>query len=374
LTIQGDFGIITAPFISWYARIASRRTRSNTYIKEVPVFKSYRRAVYSGVPLISGIILLGCIVLSCSDDNPSGPTNDPPVITNLAASNELVPASGESMIDCEATDPNNDALSYSWTVAVGTVAGSGKSIIWTAPNTAGICWVKCTVSDGKGGQDTDSIGIEVMVPIPTDGLVAFYPFNGNANDESGNGNDGTVYGATLTADRFDSAQKTYSFIPDNYIVSTPVLPTGNQARSISAWFNTTSSSGSNGWNVNTVASWGSPSSNALCAIGVYKSKLMFGAFGTSYDVYTTAIVNDGNWHHAVVVYDGLVLAIYLDDSLLVSENRNLGTVNSAFYMGRRAGQVNQFMNGFVDDVRVYNRALTQAEIRALYHDGGWDLK
>jgi len=101
---------------------------------------------------------------------------------------------------------------------------------------------------------------------------------------------------------------------------------------------------------------------------------MFGAFGTSYDVYTTAIVNDGNWHHAVVVYDGLVLSIYLDDSLLVSENRNLGTVNSAFYMGRRVGQVNQFMNGFVGDVRVYNRALTQVEIRALYHDGGWDLK
>ena len=34
------------------------------------------------------------------------------------------------------------------------------------------------------------------------GLVAYYPFNGNANDESGNGNDGTVNGATLTADRF----------------------------------------------------------------------------------------------------------------------------------------------------------------------------
>jgi hypothetical protein len=37
--------------------------------------------------------------------------------------------------------------------------------------------------------------------LPADGLVAWYPFNGNANDESGNGNDGTVNGATLTADR-----------------------------------------------------------------------------------------------------------------------------------------------------------------------------
>ena len=34
-----------------------------------------------------------------------------------------------------------------------------------------------------------------------DGLIAYYPFNGNANDESGNGNNGTVYGASLTTDR-----------------------------------------------------------------------------------------------------------------------------------------------------------------------------
>ena len=43
------------------------------------------------------------------------------------------------------------------------------------------------------------------------GLVAHYPFNGNANDESGNGNDGTVNGATLTTDRFGNANKAYSF-------------------------------------------------------------------------------------------------------------------------------------------------------------------
>jgi len=44
-----------------------------------------------------------------------------------------------------------------------------------------------------------------------DGLVAYYPFNGNANDESGNGNNGTVYGATLTTDRFGNTNKAYSF-------------------------------------------------------------------------------------------------------------------------------------------------------------------
>ncbi|MDP6927346.1 MAG: hypothetical protein QGG84_09690, partial [Rhodospirillales bacterium] len=43
------------------------------------------------------------------------------------------------------------------------------------------------------------------------GLIAYYPFNGNANDESGNGNDGTVNGATLAADRNGETGKAYSF-------------------------------------------------------------------------------------------------------------------------------------------------------------------
>ncbi|MBK7031388.1 MAG: hypothetical protein IPH45_20325 [Bacteroidales bacterium] len=47
--------------------------------------------------------------------------------------------------------------------------------------------------------------------IPTNGLSAWYPFNGNANDLSGNGNDGTVNGATLTTDRFGNPNSAYSF-------------------------------------------------------------------------------------------------------------------------------------------------------------------
>ena len=47
--------------------------------------------------------------------------------------------------------------------------------------------------------------------VPTNGLVGYWPFNGNANDISGNGNNGTVNGATLTSDRNGVANKSYSF-------------------------------------------------------------------------------------------------------------------------------------------------------------------
>ena len=67
---------------------------------------------------------------------------------------------------------------------------------------------------------TDSISISSIknitfkissLPIPTNGLVAWYPFNGNANDSSGNGNNGTVHNATLSADRFNNPNSAYSF-------------------------------------------------------------------------------------------------------------------------------------------------------------------
>ena len=58
---------------------------------------------------------------------------------------------------------------------------------------------------------TANLMAQVPNYVPTNGLVGWWPFNGNANDESGNGNNGTVNGATLTTDRFGNANKAYSF-------------------------------------------------------------------------------------------------------------------------------------------------------------------
>ena len=53
--------------------------------------------------------------------------------------------------------------------------------------------------------------------LPVDGLFAYYPFNGNASDESGNTQNGSVTGATLSSDRFGSSSKSYSFDGNDYI-------------------------------------------------------------------------------------------------------------------------------------------------------------
>jgi hypothetical protein len=67
------------------------------------------------------------------------------------------------------------------------------------------------------------INTSLSAQIPTNGLVAYYPFNGNANDESGNGNNGIVYGATLTTDRCGNPNSAYYFDGiSNYISLNPV--------------------------------------------------------------------------------------------------------------------------------------------------------
>ena len=64
-------------------------------------------------------------------------------------------------------------------------------------------------------------GVAGAVPVIANGLVAAYEFTGNANDVSGNGNNGVVNGATLTADRFGNPNSAYSFdgVDDRIVLS-----------------------------------------------------------------------------------------------------------------------------------------------------------
>jgi hypothetical protein len=77
---------------------------------------------------------------------------------------------------------------------------------------------------------------QVPTYVPTNGLVGWWPFNGNANDESGNGNNGTVSGATLTSDRFGNSNKAYSFNGLNDFIQSDTISYLNLSiNSISTW-------------------------------------------------------------------------------------------------------------------------------------------
>ena len=85
-----------------------------------------------------------------------------------------------------------------------------------------------------------SFGLTAQVPsyVPQDSLVGWWGFNGNANDESGNGNDGTVNGATLTDDRFGNTNSAYDFDGVNDFIEVndnPTLRISNTDFALSAW-------------------------------------------------------------------------------------------------------------------------------------------
>ena len=82
------------------------------------------------------------------------------------------------------------------------------------------------------GIATMTIG-QVPTYVPANGLVGWWPFNGNANDESGNNNNGTVNGATLTSDRFGNSNMAYNFDGINDYIST--FRSGYTTFSISLW-------------------------------------------------------------------------------------------------------------------------------------------
>lgn len=92
--------------------------------------------------------------------------NHPPVITNLKAESEVVSPSGVCLIECVASDQDGDELSYEWSAGKGDIDGDGATVAWSAPESEGIYNIAVRVTDGNGGEVTDSITITVRVNHP----------------------------------------------------------------------------------------------------------------------------------------------------------------------------------------------------------------
>jgi hypothetical protein len=211
--------------------------------------------------------------------------------------------------------------------------------------------------------------------VPTNGLVGWWGFNGNANDESSSGNHGTVYGASLTSDRFGNNNSAYSFNgSSNYIKMINPGPLGNTSRTVSVWVKTTDTRSER-----IIVSWG-----AFGQVGAdFNLWSNYSCNGFSFDInYSARTYNsqfsNGQWNNYVVVFDNSLgttisnVKVYQNSTLLSSVCANVGTgvINtlSSFpiTVGRYHGSNEDHLNGNIDDIGVWNRALTQAEITGLY--------
>jgi len=203
------------------------------------------------------------------------------------------------------------------------------------------------------------------------GLVAYFPFNGNANDESGNGNDGTVYGATLINDRFDNETSAYHFDGASYIKNEAPsnFPLDNSQRTIDAWIKRESSALDQG-----IIQYGTPATSQMCGLILSQNSpqsLYF--YGHSRDVATYSTIPVSQWIHIAMTYDESIVRLYLDGDLANSFTLfsavSLNTIMdlNGLTIGLRPGSI--FWTGDIDDIHIYNRALSDGEITQLYQNG-----
>lgn len=207
----------------------------------------------------------------------------------------------------------------------------------------------------------------------SDSLVAYFPFNGNANDESGNGHNGTIFGATITTDRYNLAGKAYNFIYNGFYSDNIELPGTSDINfsgtgfTLSAWVNFSGAAGAgNNYPIISKHNCGEQSGYILM---LYNSKLTFWLAGSAgYNVLsTTDDYTDNSWHQVTAVYDGITQYIYVDGVLKNSIAFSYNTFNTANLALGGYNGCNGGFNGKVDEVKIFNLALTANEIQSEYN-------
>ncbi len=217
--------------------------------------------------------------------------------------------------------------------------------------------------------------------VPSNGLVGWWPFSGNANDLSGNGNNGTLNGPTLTTDRLGLNNSAYNFdglndwievqnaIDFNFTIS--------QNYCLSFWSLVNSNDIVNG---DAISKWDN-------GFGQYPFKVQFSSLSNGASInlaryggglpqdqttiqYITDTINSNVFNHVVINFNQVTgISYYLNGVFQGNSNVNsISSISNNFplYFGRRGGASNRFFKGKIDDIGIWNRVLTQQEITNLY--------
>ena len=188
-------------------------------------------------------------------------------------------------------------------------------------------------------------------------LEAFYPFNGNANDLTSNGRNLAVYdNTTLIAGRDNSSNSAYSFDGDgDYLEYTTDIPSFNNY-TISLW----AKPASTGTYEAMFSSY--DDSSYGFQIDLDGSNFHIRKSGGGNIVLSTARLDD--WTFMAFTYDGTNSIGYIDNETPVSETGGTTEFNR-FRIGRNRNG-NTYFTGAIDELKIYNRALTASEISSLY--------
>ena len=212
--------------------------------------------------------------------------------------------------------------------------------------------------------------------VPTGGLVGWWPFNGNANDESGNGNNGVVNGATLTEDRFGQMSSAYYFNgSNNGITISDATSLDLNNFSICAWVEITDFSPlaheilTKGGDLSEnyeILIYGSPTDAGAVETAIRWTNGSRSGINSSWG---GANIQQNQWSLIVTTYNTTngQCEIYINGSFVTDVNIGLTpqTNNSSLSFGFDPS-AGRYHLGKIDDIAIYNRALTPQEIQNLY--------
>ncbi|HEY7491635.1 MAG TPA: LamG domain-containing protein, partial [Candidatus Tectomicrobia bacterium] len=224
------------------------------------------------------------------------------------------------------------------------------------------------------------VGLQPARADVSAGLIAYYPFNGNANDETGNGHDGTVDGATLSTDRFDNPLSAYSFDGSNDKILIGQAPNNFpnlEAYAVSVWFlNNGEGDQGQGYGQKILSkgdfgtdfhlSVGPDGGNPDGYLSWWSDQ---GGFASVTD--TSRDYRDNVWHHVVLNKKTASEGELWVDGVLQASSSSLAKVDNNVdlvigFTAHTDGFQQKYWSGKIDDIRIYNRVLSASEILALF--------
>jgi hypothetical protein len=359
---QGDSVILTASLGASYAWSNSQNTRSIT----VKQNGTYTVTVTNGN---------GCIATSAST---TVTVNAKPTVSPTA-SPQTICNGNSTTLAANATAGSGSISTYAWSSGIAGNS-SGGSVSPTSTTTYTV-----TVTNSNNCSASASTTVTVNAPNITTGLVASYPFTGNANDISGNNLNGTTNNVTLTTDRFGNTNSAYQFNGSNSsinVLDNALLKFASSNKiAISLWLkldtlitNTNSvmlskqiNSGTNqvGFNID-LEQFGTSTSPVINVLRVRNGSS--NNFGGCYDSIVN--VKDKNWHHVVYDYSGTVGKIYVDNILRRTSINQTGVIGdnlANLTFGTPAWSPSSYFKGKLDDIRIYNISLNACDVDSLFN-------
>jgi len=235
--------------------------------------------------------------------------------------------------------------------------------------------LRCANRSVWGSDQSPYIGFRTVRGTGTDprdlGTIAYYPFNGNANDESGNGNHAVLTNATLTADSRGRVDQAYEFDGDNDYIDIGIENL-SAARTFSWWAKIDSTGTDDepmlGVSAGRFATLGLRFSYSQAGGGWHPQ---MNDDGGGNDVLAHRSVDTMDWHHYTVVIGATGFRWYLDGELVdaSSETNTLGSNIFTHYLGRSRYREGVYFDGKIDEYRIHDRPLSDTEVFQLYAAG-----